>query len=126
MVELITKTSDANEAQAKENVQLANTVLLIVLVVSLGIGVAGALAISRSITAPLDEAVKLAQVVALDDFSTRVESRFKDKRGILLTTLNNMSESLSLTLGKLRGSTEIITTASSEIASGNQDLSSRT
>jgi len=126
LVELITKENDATEVTAKENIQLANTLLVSVFVLSLGLGITASFFITRSIIIPLDDAVQTAQMVAAGDFSGRSDSHFDDEPGLLQQALNRMKESLSSTVGRVRQSTEIITTASAEIATGNLDLSSRT
>jgi methyl-accepting chemotaxis protein len=86
----------------------------------------GAFLITRSITRPIGEAVRIASTVAQGDLTTRVESTSKDETGQLLAALRTMNESLVAVVGKVRTASDAIGTASAEIASGNQDLSSRT
>jgi methyl-accepting chemotaxis protein-2 (aspartate sensor receptor) len=50
----------------------------------------------------------------------------KDEIGLVLRSLNNISDNLSGVVGQVRRGAEQITTASSEIAQGNLDLSGRT
>jgi methyl-accepting chemotaxis protein len=89
-------------------------------------GVALAYTITLSITRPLNEAVTIARRVAQGDLTTRIESAATDETGQLLQALKEMNDSLARTVAEVRSSTETISTASSEIASGNLDLSSRT
>jgi methyl-accepting chemotaxis protein len=50
----------------------------------------------------------------------------KDETSELLQALKDMNDSLAKTVGDVRTGTELISTASQEIASGNADLSART
>jgi methyl-accepting chemotaxis protein len=89
-------------------------------------GIALACWITRSITAPIDAAVQIAQAVAAGDLSTRIEATAKDETGNLLRALRDMNDSLVRIVGQVRAGTDTIATASSQIAAGNLDLSSRT
>jgi len=89
-------------------------------------GVAIAWLITRSITRPIGEAVKVAETVAAGDITSRIEVRSKDETGQLMRALREMNDSLVKIVGEVRTSTDTIATASTQIASGNQNLSSRT
>ncbi len=82
--------------------------------------------ITRSVTAPIHQAVALAERVAQGDLSAVAAVTRKDEAGRLLAALGDMVASLTRTVGVVRGSTETIGTASAQIATGNQDLSART
>jgi methyl-accepting chemotaxis protein len=80
----------------------------------------------RSITTPLDRAVRIAESVAAGDLTQKIEVHTQDETGKLLGALREMSNSLVGIVGDVRRATDSISTASSEIASGNMDLSART
>ncbi len=80
----------------------------------------------RSITTPLDRAVRIAESVAAGDLTQKIEVHTQDETGKLLGALRDMSNSLVGIVGDVRRATDSISTASSEIASGNMDLSTRT
>ena len=82
--------------------------------------------ITRSITRPLIEAVKVAQTVAGGDLTSNIVVSSKDETGQLLQALKDMNESLVKIVGEVRSDTDTIATATSQIAAGNLDLSSRT
>ncbi|TFW28122.1 methyl-accepting chemotaxis protein [Massilia horti] len=82
--------------------------------------------ITRSITRPLKEAVRIAQTVATGDLTSRIDVHSKDETGQLLQALKEMNAALQNIVGQVRGGTDTIAAASSQIASGNLDLSSRT
>jgi methyl-accepting chemotaxis protein len=83
--------------------------------------------IARSITRPLTQAVRVAKTVAAGDLTSHIDLvQSNDETGELLHALREMNESLVRIVGEVRNGAETITTASSEIAHGNMDLSSRT
>ena len=82
--------------------------------------------ITRSITRPINAAVKLAEKVAGGDLSSRIEVRSADETGRLLGALKAMNASLLDVVGQVRSGTDNIATASNQIVAGNLDLSART
>ena len=95
-----------------------------VLAVLMGIGFAWW--ITRSITGPIRDAVKVAETVAAGDLSSVITVQGRDETGQLMHALKTMNDSLVGIVGQVRSGTDTIATASAEIAAGNQDLSSRT
>ena len=93
---------------------------------ALAIGIGFALAISRSITAPIQRAVGIAETVAAGDLTSLIDDSAQDETGDLLRALGKMNGTLQSIVGQVRNGTEAISSASSEIASGNLDLSTRT
>jgi len=121
---------DIDDAGAKAAADIAFSRWLII---GIGIGavllsLALALAITRSITGPLDQAVRVAKDVSDGDLTSRIEVNLADhtETGELLLALRQMNESLSMTVSGVRASSATILRASGEIASGNLDLSGRT
>jgi methyl-accepting chemotaxis protein len=90
------------------------------------IGVVSAWAITRSITQPLERAVQLARRVADGDLTAAITVESKDEMGNLMQALKEMNTQLAATVGQIRSGAATITSASSQIAEGNLDLSSRT
>ncbi|RZI79892.1 MAG: HAMP domain-containing protein [Rubrivivax sp.] len=90
------------------------------------ISVAVALFATRSITLPLIRAVKIAQQVAKGDLSSTIVTRSQDETGQLMQALDHMNRSLQGIVGNVRQGTDMIASASTQIASGNSDLSVRT
>ena len=126
LVNITNKRFDEFEAESKSRITTASILLLGILIISLGTGIVGAVLIARSIIHPLNDAVKIAKIVASGDLTSKIVNSFTDEPGQLLQALSEMNTSLAMTVQKVRGSTEIIATASEEIATGNLDLSSRT
>ena len=116
---------DANARIDDVNAE-ARTLLLALGLAALAMGAALAWTLSRSITRPLNSAVRLAQTVAAGDLTATIDVGTKDEVGQLLEALKAMNASLLKTVTEVRSGTDTIATASKQIAAGNLDLSSRT
>jgi len=137
---LATKIAMSFESHRKLNIDAATTASGVAVATKLSAliwsGATGALTllvsivlaflIIRSITRPLNLALKIAQSVAAGDLSSNVVAIGGDEIGQLLQALREMNDNLIGIVGEVRVSTETIATASIQIASGNLDLSART
>ncbi|MBI3100757.1 MAG: HAMP domain-containing protein [Burkholderiales bacterium] len=80
----------------------------------------------RSITVPLDQAGELIDAIAAGDLTRELHAERKDEFGHMLRALSRMAERLRGVVGEVRTGVEAVSLASTEIATGNQDLSART
>ena len=110
----------------QKNISMANLLMSALGAAAVLLGVVFAWLVTRSITTPLAYALKVARAVAAGDLSSKIVADSKDETGQLLQALREMNGNLAGLVGKVRGGTGAITVASSEIASGNADLSART
>jgi methyl-accepting chemotaxis protein-1 (serine sensor receptor) len=131
--ELLVQAHEAMSKEAAATVLQAEAVGRRATLLSYSLMLLGALAaviagvlVSRSITRPLGAAVEAAQSVAAGDLRTTIDVRTDDETGQLLQALKDMTGSLQTIVAQVRSGTENIAVASSEIARGNLDLSSRT
>jgi methyl-accepting chemotaxis protein len=115
----------AGEA-AKVEFSSSRQLMFILGALAMILGAFAAWFITRTITRPINEAVKVAETVAAGDLTSRIDASAKDETGRLLQALQNMNDNLVNIVGQVRGGTDTIATASSQIAAGNLDLSSRT
>ena len=126
LVEQQQKGAQADYAESQEIYQL----VLAVCIAGLAFGVVVAVVLGwmlvRAIVGPLHAAVKIAGGVAQGDLTQQIEVRTKDETGQLMAALKDMNDSLVEIVTRVRAGTDTIATASSEIADGNLDLSSRT
>jgi methyl-accepting chemotaxis protein len=104
----------------------AYVVIAVVCGIVVLLGLVTATLILRTITAPLHEAVALADRIADGDLTAKVTINRHDELGRLLGSLNAMTERLRSVVGEVRSGVDSVSTASGEIATGNQDLSART
>ncbi len=96
------------------------------LLVALALGLAMAVRITRSITAPLAQAVSVARRVAEGDLSAQVVVRGNDEAAELLGALGRMNQRLAEVVARVRHISDSVATGAAEIALGTADLSQRT
>ncbi|MFG6488156.1 methyl-accepting chemotaxis protein [Roseateles sp. BYS78W] len=113
-------------ASADHAVNFASTAMLAGAMLSMVIGAAMAVLITRSVVGPVRDAVRAAETVASGDLRLRLTTDRRDEAGQLLGALQRMNDSLVGIVGAVRGNAESVATASGEIAQGNADLSQRT
>jgi methyl-accepting chemotaxis protein len=82
--------------------------------------------IRRVVTHPLEYGVETARAIAAGDLTHNIQVTSNNEIGELQRALQDMRSSLARTVGEVRMGTEAIYGASSDIARGNSDLSSRT
>jgi methyl-accepting chemotaxis protein len=81
---------------------------------------------TRSILRPLRHVVKIARRVADGDLTSEIRVETEDETGQMMRALRHMNDSLQRIVAEVRVSTEAMASSSSQIASGNSDLSVRT
>lgn len=125
-VELQKQRSEASQAHmatvSQATVQMASVAVVVLLVCI----VVGAYVLIADIQRALAQARTLADSIAAGDLSQQQNVVRGDEFGELLRALYAMSASLARIVQQVRHSTDSIAVASSEIASGNHDLSIRT
>lgn len=113
-------------SQAKKDSQFANNLIAGLSLAAMAVGMALAFQITRSVTQPINEAIRITEVVAAGDLTANIDTHSHDETGQLMTALKSMNDSLVSIVKQVRTSTDAIATGASEIAAGNMDLSSRT
>ena len=126
LTDLQKKIVETSGADIKQSINSSRNLMIGLGMAAVLIGIAFAYGITRSITRPINEAIKVAQTVAAGDLTSRIEITSTDEIGQLLQALKKMNDSLMRVVGQVRTGTDTIATASSQIAAGNLDLSSRT
>jgi methyl-accepting chemotaxis protein len=74
----------------------------------------------------LSEVARVLSAITKGDLTAKMDGNYDGTFGDLKNYCNDTTESLSHIIGEIRSSTDSIYTASSEIAQGNSDLSTRT
>ena len=98
----------------------------LLVLLAIGLGALIAWRITASITAPIGRAVVVAERIARGHLTSQVEVRIHDETGRLLEAIAAMQERLRTLVGEIGQTAHSILVASSEVASGNLDLSQRT
>ncbi|MBC7500466.1 MAG: MCP four helix bundle domain-containing protein [Herminiimonas sp.] len=123
------QANDADAAEAAASYSKARALMLMVFALSAVVGTIAAVLITRGLLRQLggepDEAMTVAARIASGDLTVPIMLRRGDDKS-LMYAMQAMRDSLVNIVGQVRSGTDTITTASSEIASGNLDLSSRT
>ncbi|MDR7295873.1 methyl-accepting chemotaxis protein [Pelomonas aquatica] len=112
----------AQQAEARRRAWIIALVSLL----AAGAGMGMLLVNQRKITADVNASLSLAESVAAGDLTQRATPRGEDELAGLMRSLNQMCEQLGQSVGDVMLVADSIRTASAEIASGNQDLSTRT
>jgi len=120
--------AEAQASNAGRNAVLDQTLFIFAALVVLGLVIVVPLTLlnMHAICQPVEQARRLAQAIASGDLSQRLQVQGRDEVADLQRALEKMRGDLSGMVAQLREAGESISTASSEIATGNQDLSNRT
>ncbi|MRV72802.1 methyl-accepting chemotaxis protein [Duganella sp. FT92W] len=129
VVDMANKRSATDETAARERIEAASWQMPAILLLSLAAGVGVAVHILRQLFRQLGgdpaAAAELADRIASGDLTAPIRLRPGDSSS-LLHAMQEMRDNLALIVSRARSATEAISSASSQIASGNQDLATRT
>jgi len=117
---------DATAVTIQQQYTSGRTLLVLLGIAAIVLGVTAAWWITRTITQPINAALRVAETVSSGDLTSDIQVNTTDETGQLMNALKVMNSNLVDIVGQVRSGTELIASASTEIAAGNQDLSSRT
>nr|WP_315250026.1 methyl-accepting chemotaxis protein [uncultured Duganella sp.] len=126
---LLVSAIQSSQEETRQSEQLyseARVITFSLLAMAICGGTLLALWLSRSISAPLQQAMTVAQRIASGDLSTRIPPQPANQIGKLLQAMQHMNDSLHEIVCQVQSGARAIGGAASEIAEGNHDLSSRT
>ncbi|MFL9877650.1 methyl-accepting chemotaxis protein [Herbaspirillum rhizosphaerae] len=126
LIDVTNAGADASSSKADDIYAGSRMLIFGILGLSIVAALVLAVWISRIISRPLTDAVKVARRVAEGDLTADIRQDSADETGQLLGALKLMNDNLLNIVGQVREGTDTIATASNQIASGNMDLSSRT
>ena len=107
-------------------VTLSEQQMMMISAVGILLAVFLAFGITRTITRPLNETLVVAERIAKGDLTGELKSSRRDEPGLLMQAVSAMNDNLKEIIGQVRIGVDNVARASSEIAAGNMDLSSRT
>jgi methyl-accepting chemotaxis protein len=125
-IELVEKRTADVKAKFESGYQSVLYVTLALIAVAVVAMVWLGLTVSASIVVPLKRAEDFAAGVRDGDLTAEMQVQGADEAATLSRSLVDMQESLQRIVGNVRSAADSIQVASSEVASGNQDLSHRT
>ncbi|HRN31489.1 MAG TPA: MCP four helix bundle domain-containing protein, partial [Comamonas denitrificans] len=123
--DLQNRLAQEDGAQAVAAADWARWIVIATGLIAAALGMGLAWVITRSITRPLVQAVGVAQSVAQGQLGNAMAIDRSDETGDLLQTLQAMDQSLVQIVTNVRQGSDAIATATTQIATGNLDLSGR-
>lgn len=129
LVEMASKRNEVDEANARVEIATSTWIMLAILVGATGLTTLFSVVVTRGLMRQLGGepayAADIAGKIAGGDLAVEITTTEHDESSLLFA-IKSMRDSLANIVGQVRVGTETIATASSQIASGNLDLSSRT
>ena len=123
-VEALAGAAMANaKAQAAESEANATMTMLAIAIGSLVVGVLLGLLITRSITTPLQRAMRVSEELAEGNLAVEIEADSKDETGQLLKSMQEMVARLANVVGEVRSGAQSLGSASQQVSATAQSLS---
>ena len=113
----------ADYAAAQAAYDSANRLMLTLAGVAIVLGVLIAWFLTRSVTAPVNEALNVANRLAEGDLTVRIDNPSKDETGQMLRAMQNMIAKLSQVVTDVNGGAQALASASEEVSATAQSLS---
>ena len=113
--------NDRDRGAAREAYDAGRTTIIAVGALSVLFSALLAFRITRSITSPLEVALRIAQRVCAGDLTGQLEAHTKDEVGQLLAALGKMIESLTNLVGQVQDSGIQVTSSAIEIAANAKE-----
>ena len=128
MAKALVELSEINRVGANAAAEAADAVfasarlwVMVMIALALGLTVILALLLTRSIVAPLTEAVRVAEVVASGNLTQSIEVQGSDEPARLLSALKSMQQSLRSTIQNISDSSTQLASASEELSAVTED-----
>ena len=112
--------------EAASQYELQRKMLIAACLLALVAAVAAGLLVTRAITQPLSQALRMAESAASGDLTLQIDAPGNDEVSQLVSALGRMNKNLGEIVQQVRQSSDSIATGSAQIATGNADLSHRT
>ena len=126
LIQLKIEQSQQEFEDSMQAKQIVNGIMAVVALLALATGALLSWVITRSITAPIADAVRVANMVAGGDLSVAIEVKGQDETANMLAALKTMHDNLHEIVLQVRHGSETIALGSKEIATGSAALAQRT
>jgi methyl-accepting chemotaxis protein len=123
LLEVLNSEMTAEGEKAAALASSTSTLIIGLLIAAILIAAGFAFWITRSITRPINEAVKAATALADGDLTVKLESDAKDEIGQLLNAMQNMIGKLTQIIGEVRTAADNLTNAAGQVSATAQSLS---
>ncbi len=118
--------SDTEAAKNRNMIQQSIPVMVGISILAVIFGVLAAWYITRLITAPIKENLRLAEHIADGDLTQKIHPASEDELGRLTAAMAKMNSKLHSMISDIRDSVSHVVEASTRIAASNDELASRT
>ncbi|ABC80934.1 methyl-accepting chemotaxis protein [Anaeromyxobacter dehalogenans] len=115
-----------SEASALHDTAVVRRVVLATIVVAAAVFVLLSVVLTRSISAPLREAIRVATAITRGDLTVTVAADRRDEIGQLQAELGAMAQKLAQVIGEVRSGAEALAGASQQVSATSQALSQGT
>ncbi|MFC0338554.1 methyl-accepting chemotaxis protein [Kushneria avicenniae] len=126
LIDINARQSEQSYMDGMANASRSFAIIVATIVVALGLMSVIAWALIRGIMVPLRQASDAAGSIAEGELNNTIEVKGRDEFAALLHSLGAMQKQLAHVVNDVRVNAESVGSASSQIASGNDDLSRRT
>jgi len=121
-IEVARNTSEQDEKIA----QTSDLVMVVTIVISFILSLLIGVFIARLITSSINQALASVNLIAHGDLSSRSEVKSSDELGTMMSSLNDMSNSLTDIIGKILSHTENVANAAGQLSATAQTMSQGT
>ena len=128
---LVKKTSDAGMGHAREisrmsveKINSSTTLLGVGLLITVFLGLAASLLLTRMITGPLAKAVDVCDRMSRGDLTVSIEVDSHDETGKMLQALKNMGTNVGRMIADVTGGVQTIASASTELSAISNQMAS--
>lgn len=128
-VKFIELQSDAVQRSMKDSADAyarGRRLALIVFVLTLLLATGGAIAVTKTITGPIQQAAEHAEAIAAGDLSRTIKVSDQSETGKLLQAMAEMSAKLSSIICDVREGSSAVASAASQVSASSQSLSQGT
>jgi len=128
-IKFIDFQSAAVQQSIKENADAYNKgrrIALVMLIMTLLLAAAGAIAVSKSITSPIQHAVEHAEAIAAGDLNRSIHATDQAETGKLLQAMHDMASKLSAIIRDVREGSAAVASAAGQVSASSQTLSQGT
>jgi len=120
------KRMEAEEVYFKNLTTQTNSIMLTLALLAIVVSVAITLFITRSITAPVNEALGISGRLAQGDLTFNIEVKSQDELGQLLSAMKNMVDKLKAVVGDVKTAAENVAMGSQQLSAGSEQMSQGT
>ena len=108
--------------QAETNYARSQWIIIAAAVVGFILAIIFGIFMTQSITRPLNGAVAVAEKVAAGDLTVTVQIASKDETGMLLTSLQGMTQRLKSTIGEIQLASQSVASGSDELSASSEQI----